>query len=172
MVTEFWKDVPDYEGYYQASDWGRVQSVDRMVVTRGGYRCCKGKILHPTPAKGYLSVMLSKENKTTRRRVHVLVLETFVGVRPSVTQTRHLDSDGYNNMLTNLCWGTPLENSADKITRGTHLQLTLRKAIRRSDGKVFSDALSLSKELCVSRAAVCQAVIKGFSCQGYTLEYM
>jgi hypothetical protein len=31
MEEEIWKDVPEYEGYYQASTEGRVKSLDRIV---------------------------------------------------------------------------------------------------------------------------------------------
>ena len=33
---EVWKDVPGYEGYYQASNLGRVKSLDRRVEFSDG----------------------------------------------------------------------------------------------------------------------------------------
>ena len=30
-MKEIWKDIPNYEGYYQVSNFGRVRSMDRLV---------------------------------------------------------------------------------------------------------------------------------------------
>lgn len=39
--------------------------------------------------------------------------------RPDGCESRHLDGDGANNRLDNLCWGTPRQNTADKRRHGT-----------------------------------------------------
>ena len=46
--------------------------------------------------------------------VHRLVLEAFVGPCPEGMECRHLEGDTANNALSNLAWGTPQENAADK----------------------------------------------------------
>lgn len=50
----------------------------------------------------------------SQRRVSVLVLEAFVGPRPSGMQACHNDSDKDNNRLDNLRWDTPKGNIADR----------------------------------------------------------
>lgn len=30
-MYEEWRDIPDFEGYYQASTLGRIRSVDRVI---------------------------------------------------------------------------------------------------------------------------------------------
>ena len=35
-TKEIWKDVPGYEGYYQASNLGRVRSLDRTIIDKNG----------------------------------------------------------------------------------------------------------------------------------------
>ena len=38
IIEEIWKDVPEYEGFYQASNLGKVRSLDRLVSSkRKGY---------------------------------------------------------------------------------------------------------------------------------------
>lgn len=53
------------------------------------------------------------------RYVHRLVLEAFIGPCPDGQQALHGDRDTANNRLTNLRWGTPAENAADKYRHGT-----------------------------------------------------
>ena len=43
---EIWKDVPGYENYYQASNLGRVRSLDRTITNNNGVKkVYKGKVL-------------------------------------------------------------------------------------------------------------------------------
>jgi len=35
-------------------------------------------------------------------------------------ECRHLDGDRSNNILANLCWGTPAENGGDAARSGSH----------------------------------------------------
>ena len=45
---EEWKDIKDYEGYYQISNFGHVRSVDRIVKSKGNStQQRKGQILRP-----------------------------------------------------------------------------------------------------------------------------
>lgn len=39
-MSEIWKDIPGYEGMYQASNIGRVRSLDRVV----GYKSDKTRV--------------------------------------------------------------------------------------------------------------------------------
>ena len=50
--------------------------------------------------------------------VYTLVLEAFVGPRPSGMQCRHLDGNVGNNHLYNLAWGTAKENATDREHHG------------------------------------------------------
>lgn len=84
------------------------------------YRNDSGKALaQQANAKGYLTVNLSEAGKSTRRTVHRIVLESFVGVRPEGFQALHGDGDPANNRLSNLRWGDASENEADKALHGT-----------------------------------------------------
>lgn len=46
---EIWQDIPSYEGYYQASNLGRIRGLDRVIECKNGFdcsqiiKCCKGK---------------------------------------------------------------------------------------------------------------------------------
>lgn len=71
---------------------------------------------------GYRRVSLTLANgRRVWRKVHALVLEAFVGPRPTPRHHgAHEDRDRTNNRLTNLRWALPVENEADKRRHGTH----------------------------------------------------
>lgn len=105
---EGWLPVPEFP-HYEVSDLGRV---------RRGARVLKA---WPIP-QGYLYVTLCDGIHHRRRvRVHVLVMEVFVGPRPEgMPDIRHLDGDPTNNVLANLTYGTKSENSLDIVRHGRH----------------------------------------------------
>ena len=121
-TNETWKPIPGYEDLYQASDLGRIRSLDRMVQTVAGRtRKYKGQVLTQTSSSsGHLRVTLAHEGKNSVRLVHHLVLEAFEGPRPEGRVTRHLNDDPSDNRIENLAWGTVAENMADRVTNGVH----------------------------------------------------
>ncbi|MGF0422203.1 NUMOD4 domain-containing protein [Acinetobacter baumannii] len=118
---ENWKAIKNYEGLYEVSDLGRVRSLDRMVaVPHGGQRLAKGQVLKPKQHRdGYLCVFLSKKQKQICPMIHKLVLEAFVGERPSGMQACHGNGDKTDNRLVNLRWDTVKANHRDKKKHGT-----------------------------------------------------
>lgn len=122
-----WVAVPGFEGFYEAnSELGQVRSVARQALCRGGkYRSVSPKVLSGTPDKdGHLLITLyrgSKNDKTTTK-IHWVIMETFVGPRPEGMEIRHLNDDKSDNRLTNLKYGTGVENWDDwrKNTGLTH----------------------------------------------------
>ncbi len=116
---ELWKDIPGYEGKYQASDEGRIRSLDRRVGTPGkvGFKTMKGRILRPGPTKtGHLYVVLGHGKAGTP--VHTLVALTFLGPRPPGADICHNDGDPTNNKLDNLRYDTRTNNILDVYRSG------------------------------------------------------
>lgn len=103
---EIWKDYKDYEGLYQASNLGRMRSLDRWVKSKSGsVRFYKGRILKPyTDKDGYLLVGLWKNNKHKTYKVHRLVAETFLPNPDNLPQVNHKDENPLNNNVNNLEW--------------------------------------------------------------------
>ena len=102
MEKEIWKDIPQYEGQYQASNLGRVRSLDRVVVNSNGIvRSLKGKVMKQSCGGGYLQVAL---NSKRTKRVHQLVAMAFLGHVPCGHKlvVDHMDDDKHNNKLSNL----------------------------------------------------------------------
>ena len=117
-AAETWKPIPGWEDLYEVSDHGKVRSLDR--ITSHGRRV-KGKNLrlHRNPF-GHVEVSLYRAGRRKLARVHRLMLEAFVGPCPEGMKARHLDDVPYNNILSNLKWGTSSENQYDSVRNGTH----------------------------------------------------
>ena len=119
-----WKSIPGYEGSYEASDDGQVRSVETYArIGRGeGYvRRFHSRVrsLH-TDKAGYKRVTLKSNSVTRNHLVHHLVLEAFVGPKPTGKECRHLNGNPADNRLENLQWGTSSENSYDVVRHGHH----------------------------------------------------
>ena len=114
---EFWRDIPGFEGKYQASTYGRIRSKDRRVrVVASGTettRLSPGKILKPGKQKksGHLTVVLGR--KYGSMPVHTAVALTFLGARPEGMDVCHIDGNPENNCIENLRYDTRTENILD-----------------------------------------------------------
>lgn len=116
---EIWKDIPGYEGKYQASTQGRIRSLDRLLGTPGkkGFKHMKGRILRPGPTRtGHLYVVLG--HGAAGSPVHTLVALTFLGPRPRGADVCHNDGDPTNNNIDNLRYDTRSNNILDVYKSG------------------------------------------------------
>lgn len=123
-MEEIWRDIPGYEGAYQASNLGRVRSLTRKVRCCGfadgrpGYRTMKGRVLRPGRVpSGHLFVTLRRHGNGIP--VHSLVMLAFIGPPPDGMEVCHSDGDPTNNRLDNLRYDTRHENILDAIKGGT-----------------------------------------------------
>ena len=120
-TQERWLPVPGFEGYYEVSDHGRVRSVTRRIHLYGGRTpISPGRVLKPDTSHWH-RVKLSKDGQVTRKSVHRLVLEAFVGPCPEGMECCHWDDDHTNNHLSNLRWDTRSANRLDAVRNGIHV---------------------------------------------------
>lgn len=109
-MEEVWKWVVGYEGRYEVSSLGRVRSL--KFRSNGGLQ-----IMKTTPNyAGYPVITLGKERK--QHRVHVLMLEAFVGPCPEGLMGCHKNDTNDDNRLDNLYWGTWEDNCDDMKRNG------------------------------------------------------
>ena len=130
MKTEIWKDIPNYEGYYQVSNYGRIRSLDRYVhhSRLEGVMCLRKGKLRSTPINnwGYKQCILHKDGVSKNVRVNKIVMETFKPDKSNFKymsdenpsdinlddlMVNHKDENKLNNYIENLEWCTPKYNS-------------------------------------------------------------
>ena len=100
--VEIWKDIPDYEGLYQVSNFGRVKSL----------YFGKERILKLSINKyKYLTVILHKNKKQKSFTVHRLVCLAFTPNPNNLPCINHKDENKQNNCVDNLEWCTNKYNS-------------------------------------------------------------
>lgn len=114
---EIWKDIPEYEGLYQVSNYGRVRSIDRNIYRNGGCAAIKGKMLVLRKKNsGYMQVNLWKDNKGSNFYIHRLVAQSFIPNPENKPEVDHIDTNVGNNHVNNLRWVTSRENHLNPIT--------------------------------------------------------
>lgn len=113
MAEEIWKDIPGFEDWYQASNTGKIRSLDRYVNYKNiGKAIRKGKILSPkTSNKGYLEVTLMINGKSYCKRVHQLVATAFIPNPNNYPYINHINEIKTDNRAVNLEWCTPKQNT-------------------------------------------------------------
>lgn len=134
MNKEIWKDIPGYEGLYQASSLGRIRSMDREVFCKNGQvRFYKGQIRKLTNSTGEdLRVNLSKDGRFQPYTVHRLIMLTFKGERPNDYDICHGNGDYTDNRLENLRYDTRSQNQIDVYrhgSKGTNGKISVEQAL-------------------------------------------
>ncbi|MEC0167906.1 NUMOD4 domain-containing protein [Paenibacillus graminis] len=123
LPGETWKPIPDYEGIYEASDLGRIRSVDGKVTdsVRHGRRVWRGRILK-TRGNNYTTghrVSLWRDKVSRDYLVARLVGITFLGVPDDPEMTiNHIDGNRFNNQVANLEWLSLADNIRHAFSTG------------------------------------------------------
>lgn len=114
MEKEIWKEIPGYEGIYQASNLGKIRSLKRNKV----------RILRPRRSgNGYYNVKLYLNKVSKCSTVHRIVWLAFNGPIPEGMQINHLNENKSDNRLENLSLCTVKEN----INYGTRTERMAKK---------------------------------------------
>ena len=107
---EFWQDIPGYEGYYMSSTYGRIKSLERVVLNSNlkyGLYSVKEHILTPIMHKdGYFFVGLHKNGKKKIISIHRLVGLTFLFNPNKLPCINHKSEVKTENQVWNLEWCT------------------------------------------------------------------
>lgn len=172
-MTEEWRDVVGYEGYYQVSTHGRVRSVDRFDDRGFHQRSC---ILKSNDnGKGYRTVGLTKKSKGKRVKVHRLVAQAFIPNPENKPFVNHKDETRDNNNVDNLEWVTHKEN----INYGKHNEkvakansIPIKVIYQDNTYEIWESATIFAKENGFQQAYISSALVGKYKkAYGLKIEY-
>lgn len=107
-MNEVWKPIPGYEGFYEASDLGRIRSLHTKKRHRA--KSADG-IVAQCDLRGYKTCVLSKDGERCTKMIHRVIAMTFLGMPVDSKNTvNHKDLNKSNNAPENLEWLSLTEN--------------------------------------------------------------
>jgi len=113
-LEEKWIDIPEFEGFYKVSNYGRIKSIRGKKSFKEKIRVLKKS------NNGYLYTVLSANNKRATVRPHRLVAICFIENLNGYDVVNHLDFNKENNIDSNLEWCTTLQNVQHSCVNGRH----------------------------------------------------
>lgn len=162
-TEEIWKDIPRYEGIYQASTFGRIRSIDRKITTNGNckivhQRSRTGRILVQREQNGgYYIVSISVNGKRKVCTVHRLVAKTFLDNTNNFRDVNHKDGNKKNNNIDNLEW----ISHSDNIKHSYH-QLNQKRHFKSikciETGIIYSSCKEASEQTGINRGSINHAI--------------
>ena len=146
MQEEKWKNIPGYEGLYQASTRGNIRGLTRVSGKGKSARTVEETILKGSiDRSGHRKVELWKDGKKKSHKVHRLVAETFKKNPKNKELVGHIDGNKLNNRVENLEYMTRDEValllkrfSPEKLKPSEKRLKKVSRRVRRSDGKMFN----------------------------------
>lgn len=120
LIREVWRDIEGYEGLYQVSNYGRVKSIERVVIYNDGRKkLIPERIMKQIECEGYLCVVLSKNNKSKHLKIHRLLALTYLEnpnnypIINHITENKDFNFIGIVNneiISSSIEWCTHLQN--------------------------------------------------------------
>jgi hypothetical protein len=110
--TEIWKEVPNFNGRYFASESGKVKTISWR-------NSGKESILKPAKdKKGYLKTVFVRDGKNIPVRIHRIIALTFIPNPDNKPEVNHKNFIKDDNSKSNLEWCTGSENVIHGIVNG------------------------------------------------------
>ena len=165
IKVEQWAPIPEFEGYLEASNMGRIKNAWTGKVLKQGIN-----------TKGYKTVTVNILGQSYTRTVHRLIASAFIEGDHTGMDVHHKDADKTNNRLSNLEYCTRKENVRHAIEDGVMKPNNFgRKPIKVKcieNGKTYTSIHECYKDI-----GVCPSEIRRYlaekvktTCKGYTFE--
>ena len=182
LYMEIWKDVKNYEGYYQVSNYGRVRSIDRIEKQKhySGVMSTyihKGKLLKLRKYKNnYMYAYLNKNGSQKKYLVHRLVATAFLENENNYKYINHKDNNPNNNNVDNLEWCTQKYNIQYAYDNGTKTPPNMKSVRQLKDNKTIAEYNSLTEAqretgVCWTNISKCCRKLRSHA-GGYQWEYI
>ena len=173
-MVEIWKDIPEFDGLYQASNLGNFRSFN------GRWSKEPRSLKKVKKDNGYYVVTLHKDKKQYTPYVHVIIASLFVdNPNPEeFTQVNHMDEDKSNNLPSNLEWCTPKYNSNygthnERVSKSKTNSVKTSKPVMNSDTfEMFPSASEVERIYGFAQGNISRACRTGLKAYGYNWKYV
>ena len=147
------RDIPNYEGLYQATSNGQIYALPRTWVTyRNGIQKRDGRFIGKMNKNGYCYVSLTNSKGVKKGwLIHRLVAITFIENIHNKPDINHINGIKSDNRIDNLEWCTHKEN----IQHSFKIGLGNISAANKSWEKKVIDTKTNEQFDSVSKAADC-----------------
>ncbi len=120
---EIWKEIPEYEGYYEVSNYGNIRTMNRFIVNSKGIKSYYVSKYRNPSVYDYRIILLSKNGKVKGFKISRLVALLFVSGRNLEKNiVNHIDGNKLNDYFKNLEWCTSSQNSIHSFEKGMSIK--------------------------------------------------
>ena len=163
---EEWKDIIGYEGKYQVSNTGKIRSLNYR-------RTGKIKLLKPTTDRdGYKTILLYKNNKQKRYKLHRLIAKVFINNPNDLPEVNHKDEDKSNNRVENLEWCDRKYNANYGTIKERIAETNFKKVRCIDTGEIFNSINEAAEKYNIHNSTLVHYLKgRGNSVAGYKWEY-
>lgn len=192
LPNEEWRDIKDFEGLYQVSNYGRVK---RLGYWRE-YETCNQHIKFTSryyikehilkiKCDRYLRVELYKSSISSQLfLIHQLVAQAFIPNPENKPIVDHKNNDTYDNRVCNLQWVTYSENAKYSWERGRKKQCGIKHHASKIIGQydlngnllnTYYGSGEASRKTGIHSATIRQACRGGYGCKtrgGFIWKYI
>lgn len=149
-MKEIWKDVVEFEGLYQVSNYGRIKSLSNRSNHKEQI-IMKQNINN----KGYMQLTLCKNRKQITKKVHRIVAEAFIPNPNNLPQVNHKDGNKQNNNVDNLEWCTNSYNQlhANKMGLNKHRIERTKEVCNKPVAQLTLDGVEVNRFISLREAS-------------------
>lgn len=179
MIKNMYRDIKNYEGYYQINENGEIKSVDRTIKKKNGVWTLKGKPLRANIAtNGYKYVVLSKDGKTKTCYIHRMMAETFLNEEHDGLEVNHINGIKTDNRLENLEWLDRYTNASlgSKTAKHNHKlgnNPKSKSVVCTTTGEVFGCIKEFAERYNINYSTIRLKIRQGVrNFNGYGIDFM
>ena len=142
---EVWKDIKDYEGFYQVSNFGNVRSLHfnkKKILCK----CFDSCLYH------IVTLKLNKKQKTFK--VHRLVANTFIENKFKKETVNHINGIKTDNTIYNLEWATRKEQSIHSYKNSLQVKTNNVLLLNIQTGIFYNSIFEASKTINIHKSTL------------------
>lgn len=189
LPNEEWRDIPNFECLYQASNMGRIKSLSKIKISPnpkfGTYKTKEILLSQSKDKKGYLNVTVCKLGVNFHTKAHILVAKTFIPNPENKPQVNHKKGIKTDNRVSELEWCTNQENQIHSFlilgrksnalgnlgVKCKHSKTIIQKNLSGEIIKIWYGANEVQRELKFNSSCIGVACRKNIIRYGFIWEY-